>query len=216
MPARLRVVVITKGSSAVLPGLLGSLPTATTSAYELVVVHNSSVEEPPACPEGTRLLQSSGDLGFGMAVNFAAAGFEGELLVLTDPAVVLGPGSLDGLAAAMGRWPRAGCVGPGSGAEGIATWLPSRLLVVRREAWEQVGGFDPSYLTPGADVDLCHRLGEAGWQSVGVPGVDVRGGEHGSGPVLAERARGRRDMIKARYPAWHQAPVRWVMRTQAP
>ena len=210
MPARLRVVVITRDSAAVLPGLLASLPTATSSAYELVVLHNSAVEEPPACPEGTRLLQSSGALGFGMAVNFAAKGFEGELLVLADPAVVLAPGSLDELASAMARWPKAGCVGPGSRAEGVVEWLPSSLLVVRREAWEQVGGFDPTYLTSGGDVDLCRRLADAGWQSVAVPAAVVRRGEHSSKAVLAERARGRKAAVRTR---WHQAPLRWLRRT---
>jgi GT2 family glycosyltransferase len=35
-------------------------------------------------------------------------------------------------------------------------------LLVRREAFEAVGGFDPGYLNSLEDVDLCLRLGEAG------------------------------------------------------
>ena len=40
-------------------------------------------------------------------------------------------------------------------------YVPSALLVVRRSALEQVGGFDPALRT-GEDVDLVWRLVEAG------------------------------------------------------
>ena len=37
-------------------------------------------------------------------------------------------------------------------------------LLVRREAWLQIGGFDESYFMYFEDTDLCVRLREAGWQ----------------------------------------------------
>jgi GT2 family glycosyltransferase len=37
-------------------------------------------------------------------------------------------------------------------------------LVVRREAWNAVGGFDERYFMYGEDVDLCLRLRLAGWR----------------------------------------------------
>jgi len=40
-------------------------------------------------------------------------------------------------------------------------------LVVRREAWEDVGGFDQRYFMYGEDLDLALRLWSAGW-AVGV------------------------------------------------
>ncbi len=36
-------------------------------------------------------------------------------------------------------------------------------LVVRREAWDSVGGFDERYFMYGEDLDLCLRLRLAGW-----------------------------------------------------
>ncbi len=47
-------------------------------------------------------------------------------------------------------------------------------LVVRRDAWEQVGGFDADHL-PAAygDVDLCLRLRDAGWATVWTPFAEL-------------------------------------------
>jgi N-acetylglucosaminyl-diphospho-decaprenol L-rhamnosyltransferase len=50
-----------------------------------------------------------------------------------------------------------------SGSRGDGKFLVGAALLVRREAVEQVGGFDPSFFMFGEDVDLCWRLREAGW-----------------------------------------------------
>lgn len=36
-------------------------------------------------------------------------------------------------------------------------------VVIRRKAWEQVGGFDPAFFMYFEDTDLCIRLRKAGW-----------------------------------------------------
>jgi glycosyltransferase involved in cell wall biosynthesis len=47
-------------------------------------------------------------------------------------------------------------------------------MVVRREAFEAVGGFDEEHLSGGyADVDLCLRLGEAGWRTGWTPFAEL-------------------------------------------
>ena len=43
--------------------------------------------------------------------------------------------------------------------EGECGWLSGSALLVRREAFEAVGGFDPKYFMYFEDVDLCDRLG---------------------------------------------------------
>jgi N-acetylglucosaminyl-diphospho-decaprenol L-rhamnosyltransferase len=42
-------------------------------------------------------------------------------------------------------------------------WVSGACFVARRTAWESVGGFDPAYFMYMEDVDLCWRIGRAGW-----------------------------------------------------
>ena len=46
-------------------------------------------------------------------------------------------------------------------------------FLVRRSAFEQVGGFDEAYFMYAEDVDLCWRLGRAGWRVVYLPSAEV-------------------------------------------
>jgi N-acetylglucosaminyl-diphospho-decaprenol L-rhamnosyltransferase len=52
-------------------------------------------------------------------------------------------------------------------------WLSGCCVALRRSAFEQVGGFDPDYFMFVEDVDLCWRLGEAGWKVRFAPVTEV-------------------------------------------
>ncbi|TYQ11058.1 UNVERIFIED_ORG: N-acetylglucosaminyl-diphospho-decaprenol L-rhamnosyltransferase [Gordonia westfalica J30] len=52
-------------------------------------------------------------------------------------------------------------------------WLSGSCLLMRREAFDAVGGFDPRYFMYMEDVDLGDRLGKAGWQNVYVPSAEI-------------------------------------------
>jgi N-acetylglucosaminyl-diphospho-decaprenol L-rhamnosyltransferase len=54
-----------------------------------------------------------------------------------------------------------------------ADWLSGCVLAVRREAYDEVGGFDPGYFLYVEDVDLARRLRAAGWRLWHDPSVEV-------------------------------------------
>lgn len=52
-------------------------------------------------------------------------------------------------------------------------WVTGCCLLVRRECWEALGGFDEDYFLYYEDVDLCRRAHEAGWSVWYDPAVRV-------------------------------------------
>jgi N-acetylglucosaminyl-diphospho-decaprenol L-rhamnosyltransferase len=63
-----------------------------------------------------------------------------------------------------------GAVAAGDHAVGFAS---GAALIVRRDAWDAAGGFDPDYFMYGEDVDLSVRLRLAGWVVGVVPAARV-------------------------------------------
>ena len=162
-----------------------------------------------------RLFDTGANLGYGTAVNRAVRhlcerGEVDDWLIVANPDVQWGPGSIDALLEAATRWPHAGALGPlihdpdGSvypsarhlpslirggmhavvgpfwkrnpwtaayrqerlePSERPVGWLSGSCLLVRRSAFDQIGGFDERYFMYMEDVDLGDRLGRAGWLS---------------------------------------------------
>ena len=55
-----------------------------------------------------------------------------------------------------------------SAAEDVET-LAAVSILVRRDAFDAIGGFDERYFLYGEDLDLCRRLRGAGWRLVSLP-----------------------------------------------
>lgn len=67
-------------------------------------------------------------------------------------------------------------------------FVPGTAMAVSREAWENVGGFDPRFFLYHEDLDLCLRLRRAGWRLRFVPemvAVHHLGGATGSNRLSA-------------------------------
>jgi GT2 family glycosyltransferase len=57
-------------------------------------------------------------------------------------------------------------------------WVSGACMLVRRSAFEQVGGMDEQFFLYWEDADLCKRLAGHGWRTVYFPGATV---EHAGG-----------------------------------
>ena len=96
-------------------------------------------------------------------------------------------------------------------------WLSGSCLLVRRAAFEQIGGFDERYFMYMEDVDLGDRLGKAGWLNVYVPSAEVL--HHKGHATARESARNLAAHHKSTYiyladrhsGPW-RAPLRWAFR----
>jgi len=55
----------------------------------------------------------------------------------------------------------------------VVDWVSGACLLVRRQAWEELGGFDEGYFMYAEDMDLCWRAGRAGWRVVHQPAAVV-------------------------------------------
>ena len=63
-------------------------------------------------------------------------------------------------------------------------WVSGCCLAVRRDAFREVGGFDPAYFMFVEDVDLCYRLWERGWRVVFAPVTEIT---HAIGGAVSRR-----------------------------
>ena len=105
-----------------------------------------------------------------------------------------------------------------SGAESAPVdWVMGASMLVRREPFDLVGGFDQRYFLYWEDADLCRRLRERGWSTRYVPGARVI---HSGGASAKTRSReATRAFHRSAYlyyathlvpSPWH--PARWFAR----
>jgi N-acetylglucosaminyl-diphospho-decaprenol L-rhamnosyltransferase len=266
------VVTVTYSPGPHLGRFLATLSHATERPVTVIMADNGSTDGSPEealeSYPNTRLLRTGGNLGYGAAVNRAAAEIlkdsaDSDYFVVANPDVQWGPGCIDILLEAAARWPQAGSLGPlirdpdGSvypsarhlpsvirggmhavigpvwrtnpwtaayrqerlePSERPVGWLSGSCLLLRRDAFDEVDGFDERYFMYMEDVDLGDRLGKAGWRNVYVPSAEVlhdKGHATGRDPArnLAAHHKSTYTFLADRYPKWWQAPLRWAFRT---
>jgi N-acetylglucosaminyl-diphospho-decaprenol L-rhamnosyltransferase len=220
----LAVVTVTYSPGETLQRFLSTLSSATTRPVSVVLADNGSTDGVPeraaAESPSVTFLPTGGNIGYGAAVNRGVASLSSDVgwVVVANPDLEWGVGSLDVLLEAAKRWPRGGAFGPlirepggaiypsarelpslargvghavfakvwptnpwtrsyrqetASPQERTAGWLSGSCLLIRREAFDSVDGFDPRYFMYFEDVDLGDRLARAGWLNVYVPESEV-------------------------------------------
>ena len=95
-------------------------------------------------------------------------------------------------------------------------WLSGSCLLLRRSAFEQIRGFEPAYFMYFEDVDLCDRLGRAGWRNIYVPAAVVEhAGGHATLRMPAEMLRAHHRSayryLAARHAGWRWLPLRLAL-----
>jgi len=102
-------------------------------------------------------------------------------------------------------------------AEREAEWLSGACLLVRRDLFERIGGFDEDFFMYFEDVDLGRRLGEDGWKNWYLPAAEVihTGGQSTSREaprmIVAHHQSAYRYLAK-RYSGAKYLPLRLVLR----
>lgn len=97
-----------------------------------------------------------------------------------------------------------------------AGWLSGSCLMVRRAAFDTVGGFDEDFFMYFEDVDLGVRLAAAGYRNVYVPSARVvHTGAHSTSTnaprMIAAHHNSAKRFIRRRYRGALLAPVRWAI-----
>ncbi len=104
----------------------------------------------------------------------------------------------------------------GAPREMTAGWLSGSCQLLRREAFEAVGGFDESYFMFMEDVDLGRRIRAASWQSVYVSTAVVEhlGGhstKRSSRRMVVAHHRSMFRYLSRQYPGPGRAPLRLLL-----
>ena len=94
-----------------------------------------------------------------------------------------------------------------------AGWLSGSCLLVRRSAFEQIGGFDEEFFMYFEDVDLGYRFGRAGWRNRFLPEAEVThtGGHSTAGEsaaMIAAHHRSAARFIQKKYAGATLWPIR--------
>lgn len=103
-----------------------------------------------------------------------------------------------------------------SGSPKSIGWVGGTAMWVRREAWDQLGGFDELLFMYGEDVDLCYRAKRLGWQIMINPAVRVAHKGRGSASDaswISREVLGLRHIFERHKPAWEIPLLRFILKT---
>ena len=173
------IALVTYNDERFLPEYLERLDATTYEPRELIVIDNGSTDTTLELlrARGNRLnlIENAPSVGFGAACNQAAELAKGEFLVFMNADVWVTPEWLAQLVNRMLEHADAGIVSPVTlpvykGVEPAeqpyrdVAAVPGCSMMVRRSAWDELGGFEPHFFLTWEDTELCWRARLAGWR----------------------------------------------------
>ncbi len=222
------VVIPCHNQGRFLGNALLSVYEQTRKSFEIVVVDDGSDDaETIAVIERLDLLRTrvvrTANRGLPAARNTGIRAGRGEFVVPLDADDALAPTYLEEMLAALAPHPAAAyahCYGEYFG-DYAGYWITRpynayQLLLsnsvlgcvlLRRRAWEDVGGYDETMRNGNEDWDLWLRLLEVGWEQVQVPRPLFRYRRHGVSMSLDTEARferGREELAR-RHPGLYES-----------
>lgn len=222
--ADVTAIVVSFDSAEVLPSCLAALAGEGVAAIVVDNASGDASAE-VAAQHGAQVLSNERNEGYGRANNRGARAAATPFVLIVNPDLEVQPGAVAALLVAAETYPDAAAFAPRlvepSGrvflqprsllspdhlnrARAIALpegdaclpFLSGACLLLRREVFLALGGFDPAIFLFYEDDDLCRRLREAGHALVHVDGASAR---HGRGRSSAPSPQRR---FTAR---WHLA-----------
>ena len=89
-------------------------------------------------------------------------------------------------------------------------------LLIRREFWDTLGGFDAAYVMYGEEADLCLRARALGARPRITPGAEIVHYMGASDTVRADKLvrllRAKMTLIRHHFPAWQRRPAQGLLR----
>lgn len=223
--ARVSIIIPLYGAWPFTERSLTALEARTPKPWELVLVDNGSTDETMVQPVQVR---NERNRGFAIGCNMGAEYAAGDVLVFLNSDTEVQDGWLAPMVSRLDD-PTVGVVGaklvnpdgsvqhtgvgvdfsrpPGGEAWGMTDNRPAgnvpavtgACMALRRDVFDELGGFDRGFWNGYEDVDLCLRAGAAGYRVVYEPGSVVMHAESASGPERWTAVRQNVQRLRARW-----------------